>query len=379
MRYSTFFDELKRFNTKEMPQIIKNIIKTEKELNNFINIVNCLKKEKIDFEQWITIAVDGGLGNVNLQGIGFVIATAHTYSSSLIELNELKETTDVRLISLPPTAENSLIGTLYMKALEYNVATQQLQLLCNNKKFEGISKLVLFDGSFSFPDKAFGRYGKDKELDKAFNEFENKFEGFIRKCLALKEKNHKIFIASISKDPRKPKYLEALKKNIMVKDANKANILEKQLERHKKQERTLISILSRVYSYSNQKGKYPIITEIQEINQFLKLDLPGDYFHSKKLYATYYQTRLDTVPFYIEIPELCFDIYKEGINVINYLSEISPVSGYPLPLVYVDVLARVSKKTASEIFKHLKKQFITRHPQYAQYIIQNEFRETLHQ
>ena len=63
---------------------------------------------------------------------------------------------------------------------------------------------------------------------------------------------------------------------------------------------------------------------------------------------------------------------------LHHLSKISPIKGYPLPLVYVDILARVSKNTASQIFQHLRKQFITQHPKYAYYVISDKFREELH-
>ena len=54
-----------------------------------------------------------------------------------------KETTEVKLISLPPTAENNLIGTLYMKALEYDVASRQISKICSLNEFKEMSDVIV--------------------------------------------------------------------------------------------------------------------------------------------------------------------------------------------------------------------------------------------
>lgn len=383
MRYDKIFNEVREFTTKKMPLIVKNIIKTEKEFEDYTSIIkpfNFKQKYEELKKNWVSIAIDGGMGEVNLQGIGFVIATAQTYSVSSLDLSKIDETTDVKLITLPPTAENTIIGTLLMKALEYFVAWNKIKQVCELDTTKENSKLILFDGSLSYPDRAMGKYGSGVELNNAFKEFESQFEKFLQTCLQLQKKNHKIFVASIAKDPRNPKYLRALSKNMKKTDPKKADVLVKNLEKHKKQERKLMYIMSRAYNNMNmdKKDAYPIYTDIMEVNKSLKLGLPGIYFQTHDLFSIYYQLRKDTTPFYIEIPEFCSSSFIEGMYILNYLSEISPQEGYPLPLVYVDVLARVSKNTASQIFQHLKKQFITQHPKYAYYVIADQFREELH-
>lgn len=382
MSYEKIFEEVKDFTTRRMSNIVKNIILTERELANFTDIIIPLKnKENTENHNrnWLSIAVDGGMGNVSLQGIGFVIATAHTYSTASITIEDkLRENTDVQLISLSSGAEDSIVGTLYMKALEYKVAVQSLTDICIMD--EDLSKLVLFDGSLSFPDRNIGLYGQDQELASAFKEFERCYDSFIKKCIELRKKNQNIFVCSIAKDPRNPKYLRALKKKFEKTDKEKAKLINKHLNSHKRQERKLISILSKAYSVKNKQKKdiYPIYTEINEVNQSLKLDLPSDYFKTHELHSIYYQTHYNTTPFYLEFPDFSYDLFQEGLAIVNFLSEISPIEGYPYPLVYVDILARVSKKTASQIFHHLKKEFITQHPKYAYYVIKDEFRAELH-
>jgi len=367
-QFNLLMNEIDRFKQKEIPKLIGKIKKQSRKLLNLKSIVNKLPKSEKFSDKWHVIAVDGGSDFTSLEGVGFAIATARSFTISFKD-RTIEDKNLIKLFNTPSALSSSIVATTRMKSLEYEVANEALS------EIQDDNVLILLDGSMTFPDSSL----KDTniaELTEAFNFYENNANSFFNSV----EKNRNINIFAVSKDARYAKYLRGLLQSESIlndKSINQElkNTISELIDKEAWRERIALQSVMRKTSKENPCFTEPVLVSRKGI---MKGIIPIKKLMEKGVLGTYYLYPNAQHSNYIEIPSWNLENLPALFELYNFLCRISPVLGYPYPLVYVDQLTRVTKKVSSKLFSQLIYEVRNFAPDIAIDLIASKMREKLH-
>lgn len=367
-QFNLLMNEIDRFKQKEIPKLVGKMKKQSKEFQMLKPIINKLPKTEGYADKWHVIAVDGGSDFTSLEGVGFAIATARSFTISFKD-RTIEDKNLIKLFNTPSALSSSIVATTRMKSLEYEVANEALTEIKND------NTLILLDGSMTFPDSSLKDTNID-ELTEAFNLYENNANAFFEAV----EKNSKVNIFAVSKDARYAKYLrglllsnEILKGKIL--DQKIINTINELIDKEAWRERIALQAVMRKVSKENPCYTDPVLVSKKGI---MKGIIPIKKLMEKGVFGTYYLYPGAQHANYIEIPSWNLDNLPILFKLYNFLCRISPVIGYPYPLVYVDQLTRVTKKVSKQLFSQLIYEVRSFAPDIAIDLIASKMREKLH-
>ncbi len=367
--FSLLMEKIEDFRKWEIPQLLAKTRRRIEEISALEPLIIKLDYEnKMPSEKWIVIAIDGGSDFTVLEGVGFAVATARSFTVGLGENAEL-EGKDFKFFDTPATDLSSIVTTTAMKALEYKVATEVVK---SASKKEDINVLVLLDGAITFPDSSVGKT-KIKELTKAYNNYVEESTSFFKEVISQPNVN----VIAVSKDARRAKYLRGLiadsQNRTISKD--KAKFLKNLIEVEGWTERIALQALLRKKASLQPAIMHPVLVSKPNITHG---ELPIQILKDKGVYATYYLYPGASHALYLELPGKNAENLDELMDIFTFLCRVSPVIGYPFPLVYVDALTRVSKSMSKSLFSQIIVDLKKRAPDIAMDLTASKMRELLH-
>ncbi len=372
--FNSIVTEIKNFRDKELPQIISRL---RKNVNDFKFLTKIVATESVNVsipKDWELIAIDGGCDLTRLEGIAFAIATAQSFTLNFSEKHDEEECRKLKLFPFDPKGDLRLTTSLRMKTQEIIVATEALEHSKSSKT------MVFFDGSFSFPDTSVSITKHHPDLSKAYNDYVEAISKFFE--LVETQNERMVIPISISKDTRAAKYFTNLLSNVELQTScnistEELGKIQKLLENNGWKERAIIQAVIRENYFDQNSACYLPPISIEGNNSAMHGNYPIDYLIEKKVLGSYFLYPNAKKSFYFEFPGNVKPYFKEILSILIITSRLSPLIGYPFPLVYVDKLTRLSKDLSSKMFTQLILE-VKKAPNFVKELISEQLREDLH-
>lgn len=333
--YKKRYDDFEKIN-KVFKKMNKDSQKLKKEL-----IIEIEKPTYDDLKRKV-IAVDGSNYQEQFESIAITIASAYVYMTNRQIESYLPS------INIVPPYYSSLVNSIRMRTLEYQVAKSVLDSL--NDKID----LIMLDGAITFPDEAIGEYLDNVSwVRKAYEDYNDTVNNFFDLVI-----DKSIPTVGIVKDSMSNKYFLSLNE-VLNSSFNNSEINNGILNRNE----SLIkewgsdgnlnfisekSMIRRIFG--NQEF---CRTKYVEITSSLRNDIPVDKLKGNVL-GFYYKTVNSERPFFIEIPMYFKKQIKEIMQIISSFSYYSLKRGYPFPLYAAHKKVELKKKNARNYSYMLK-------------------------
>ena len=372
--FNSFVSEIRTFRDKDLPKLIS---KLRKNIDDFRFLEKIIKVKEVNEDvskEWELIAIDGGCDLTKLEGIAFAIATAQSFTLSSTSKLQNEEQRKLKLFPLDPKGDLRLTTSLKMKTQEIDIAISALESSRSNKI------LIFFDGSFSFPDTSIGNTNY-QDLTESYREYVKTITNFFD--LIVKKSSQKIIIPiAIAKDVRAAKYFTNLYENKKFQEINNLTLDEIKkihllLEHEGWKERAIIQAIMRENKEKCDKVQFLIPLIIKSNNKAMHGDYLCQYLSENKVFGSYFLYPKARKSFYFEFPSTFEKYFDEILSLLIFVCRVSPVLGYPFPLVYVDKLTRLSKDLSSKMFTQLIIE-VKKAPNYVKELISEQLREDLH-
>ena len=368
--FNLIMDEIKRYRNIEIPKLVGKIRRQVKLFRNFEPLINAItEKTKFTEEPWNIIAVDGSTDHTQLEGVGFAVASARAFRITLGK-TAISDKNDVRLFDTPASDVASIVSTTFMKSLEYSVALESAKSLEDD-----YNTLFLLDGAVTFPDTAVKRT-KIPELTLAFEKFERSSNDFFN---FIKDK-HNYYVIAVSKDAKSAKYLKALLKDeSLLSEVNLTPEFKKEISSILRKEswKERIALQFALKNKFKEKPSYfePVDVSVSGI---MHGEIPIDVLKERGTLSTYYLYPGASHALYLEFPKWNKSELSNLLGIFSELCRVSPVTGYPYPLVYVDILTRLTKSLSTKLFSQLVYEIRNIAPDIAGDLVASKMRELLH-
>ncbi|MHA1222507.1 MAG: DNA double-strand break repair nuclease NurA [Candidatus Heimdallarchaeaceae archaeon] len=368
--FNLIMEEIQRYRNIEIPKLVGKIRKQARIFRNFNPLIkSVISKSILKGEPWNVIAVDGSTDYTQLEGVGFAVASARAFQITLGK-TAMSDKNDVKLFDTPASDVASIVSTTFMKSLEYSVALESAKSLEDNYK-----TLFLLDGAVTFPDTSVNNT-KIPELTEAYRKFEKSSNSFFN---YVREKEN-FYVIAVSKDARSAKYLRALQSNPAIlskidKSDEFKNEISKILKKESWKERIALQFALR----NNCKDK-PCYLEPVDVSVpgIMHGEIPIEVLRKEGTICSYYLYPNASHALYLEIPRWNEPTLDDLLDIFNELCRVSPVTGYPYPLVYVDILTRMTKSLSTKLFSQLVYEIRNIAPDIASDIVASKMRELLH-
>ncbi|WXG41533.1 MAG: DNA double-strand break repair nuclease NurA [Candidatus Freyarchaeum deiterrae] len=364
-----YISEISKRRYNELVKIKEIFHKIEEDAKELIPdiIVDGPKPDLKDLETNV-VAADGGSYQEEYEATSILLAVAYAYfTKGCIERYLPK-------ISIIPPYYSSLVNSVSMKTLEYQITHSVLEELNKSGNFP---KLVFLDGTITFPDNAlFEHVDRVPWINEVHDEYVKVSTEFFNYL-----KDEDIPVIAVVKDSQANKYFLSL-----VKSLSNGNSKNEFTDEDIQSMEELISKWKPNGEYS-QVSEYSMIkylfkdknlkrTKYVEVTQSLRSEVPIEMLQGN-IIGMYIKINTNQKPFFIEIPGFFKHKLDQILQLFTSFSYFSLRPGYPLPLFAAHMKVQLRKKSAHRIIQLLKNFTRKDLPEYYHLLYEEKFHERL--
>ena len=365
---------LNEFNYNDLNQIrskYNECLKDSRQLQKII--LRGLNRPEINSLNKTIVAVDGSNYVEEYNSIVISLALAYIYTSDGYTERFLPE------ISIVPPYYSTLVNSIIMKTLEYQIVIDLLE----DPEFDK-PDLILFDGPLSFPDEAINQsISEGKEIvTKFYNQYNSTANELFN---IIKERN--IPTIGLVKDSMSNKYLSSFINHLKI---NFENIENKKLKNHLMSKK---DSLQECLNKWDKKGKFSMISEsvmmkylfqpdkifnrtvaIPLAKDFgLRAEVPIDNIKYGNLLGFYINILPTYKAFFIEMPAYFKDMMEKILDIFSAICFFSLKPGYPMPLFAAHKKVELNKRRSRNKLRIIKHFVRLRDPKLYDIVFESKF------